>query len=86
MEVFDAGHAAILQDPQGAVFALWRAKDHIGARIKGETGAVIWNVLMANSAVEATEFYTGLLGITSSKMPARETTPCSMSAAKTWRG
>jgi hypothetical protein len=38
MEVFDAGHAAILQDPQGAVFALWQAKDHIGARIKGETG------------------------------------------------
>ena len=31
MEVFDAGHAAILQDPQGAVFALWQSKDHIGA-------------------------------------------------------
>ena len=69
MEVFDAGHAAILQDPQGAVFALWQAKDHIGARIKGETGAVTWNELMTNSAAEATEFYTGLLGITSSKMP-----------------
>jgi len=41
MEVFDAGHAAILQDPQGAVFALWQTKDHIGVRIKGETGAVI---------------------------------------------
>ena len=41
MEVFDAGHAAILQDAQGAVFALWQTKDHIGVRIKGETGAVI---------------------------------------------
>jgi len=38
MEVLDAGHAAILQDPQDAVFALWHAKDHIGALIKGETG------------------------------------------------
>ena len=69
MEVFDAGHAAILQDPQGAVFALWQPKEHIGARIKGETGSVIWNELMTNSAAEATKFYTGLLGITSSKMP-----------------
>ena len=39
------------------------------ARIKGETGAAIWNELMPNSAAEPTEFHTGLLGISSSKMP-----------------
>jgi predicted enzyme related to lactoylglutathione lyase len=38
MEGFEAGHVVILHDPQGAVFALWQSKDHIGARIKGETG------------------------------------------------
>ena len=69
MEVFDAGHAAILQDPQGAAFALWQAKDHIGARIKGKTGAAIWNELMTNSVAEATEFHAGLFGISSSKVP-----------------
>ena len=31
--------------------------------------AAIWNELMPNSAAEATEFHTGLLGISSSKMP-----------------
>ena len=36
MEVFDAGYAAILQDPQGAVLAFWRTKDYIGhgSRVK----------------------------------------------------
>jgi len=32
-------------------------------------GVTIWNELMPNSAAEATEFHTGLLGISSSKMP-----------------
>jgi len=39
------------------------------ARIERETGAAIWNELMPNSAAESTEFHTGLLGISSSKMP-----------------
>jgi predicted enzyme related to lactoylglutathione lyase len=69
IDVFDAGHAAILQDPQGAVFALWQAKDHIGARIKGETGAVMWNELLTNAPEDATKFYTSLLGMGSTKMP-----------------
>lgn len=69
MEVFDAGQAAMLQDPQGAVFALWQAKEHIGSRIKGETGALMWNELLTNDPVNATRFYTDLLGVTSSKMP-----------------
>ena len=68
MEVFEASHAVILHDPQGAAFALWQPKDHIGARIKGETGAVIWNELMTSDAAAATQFYTRLLGMASSKM------------------
>ena len=69
MEVFDAGHAAILQDPQGAVFALWQAKEHIGARVKGETGAVMWNELLTNDPEASIQFDSGLLGMGSSKMP-----------------
>jgi predicted enzyme related to lactoylglutathione lyase len=68
MEVFDAGHAAILQDPQGAVFALWQAKDHIGVRVKDETGAIMWNELLTDAAEDSTKFYSNLLGMTSSKM------------------
>jgi uncharacterized protein len=69
MQVFDAGHAAVIQDPQGATFALWQANEHIGVRIKGETGALMWNELMTTDPASAIQFYSGLLGLGSSKMP-----------------
>ncbi|MDA0264877.1 MAG: VOC family protein [Chloroflexi bacterium] len=69
MQVFDAGHAAIIQDPLGAVFALWQANEHIGVRLKGETGALMWNELLTTDPARAVLFYSGLLGLGSSKMP-----------------
>ena len=69
IEVFDAGHAAVLQDPQGAVFALWHGKNHIGVRVKDETSAIMWIELLTNAAEDATKFYSDLLGMSSSKMP-----------------
>ena len=41
IEVFDAGHAAVPQDPQGAVFVMPQGKNHIGVRVKDETGAIM---------------------------------------------
>ena len=38
MDVFEAGRMAMCRDPQGAFFAVWEARGHIGAGIKGETG------------------------------------------------
>ncbi len=68
MDVFDAGRMVYMQDPQGAMFAVWQAKEHIGVRIKNETGALIWNELMTSDPEKATQFYSGLLGMGSSKM------------------
>lgn len=68
MDVFDAGRMAMIQDPQGAVFAVWQPKEHIGSRIKNETGALIWHELMTTDTNNATQFYSGLLGMGSSKM------------------
>ena len=69
IEVFDAGYAAVSQEPQGAVFALWHGKNHIGVRVKDETGAIMWTELLTNAAEDATKFYSDLLGMSSSKMP-----------------
>ncbi len=69
MDVFDAGRMAYIQDRQGAMFAVWQPKEHIGVRIKNETGALIWNELMTTDPEDATRFYIGLLGMGSSKMP-----------------
>ena len=35
MDVFEAGRMAMCQDPQGAFFAIWQPKEHIGAGIQG---------------------------------------------------
>jgi predicted enzyme related to lactoylglutathione lyase len=63
MDVFEAGRMAMLQDPQGAFFAVWQPKQHIGCRVKGEPGAMVWNELMTSDANAAIAFYGGLLGI-----------------------
>ena len=53
----------MLQDPQGAVFAVWQPKQHIGCRIKHDPGAMTWNDLMTSDRDAAIGFYNGLLGI-----------------------
>ena len=63
MDVFEAGRMAICQDPQGALFAIWQAKMHIGARIKGETGAMIWNELLTTDRTAAIDFYVAAMGV-----------------------
>lgn len=69
MDVFDAGRMVMLKDPQGAIFACWQPKEHIGARLMRETGAIIWNELMTTDAPAAVEFYKQTLGIDTGKMP-----------------
>ena len=68
-DVFDAGRMSVVQDPQGAVFMLWQAKEHKGAGRLDETGAVTWFELITTDAAAATDFYTKLLGLTSERAP-----------------
>ena len=67
MDVFDAGRMAMVQDPQGAVFAVWQPKDYIGSQVKGEVGAIAWNELLTNSPAEAGAFYKAVLGMESAE-------------------
>ena len=68
MDVFTAGRMAMLQDRQGAAFAVWQPQDHIGVRIKGEPGAIMWNELLTNDPEDAIDFYRGMLGVDSAAM------------------
>jgi predicted enzyme related to lactoylglutathione lyase len=68
-DVFDAGRMSLLQDPQGAVFAVWQAGQHIGYRLMNEPGTRIWNELLTTDPAGATQFYTRVLGVSSEKMP-----------------
>ena len=64
-DIFDAGRMTIISDPTGAHVAFWQAKQHIGAGVKSEPGAIIWCELLSNDPETATAFYTELLGLES---------------------
>jgi predicted enzyme related to lactoylglutathione lyase len=60
MDVMDVGRMAVLSDPAGATFAVWQPKQHKGADILGETGAVCWTELATRDTRAAARFYRGL--------------------------
>ena len=53
---------AVVQDPTGAVFALWQARTHKGAGVVNVPNSFCWNELMTTDTAKAGEFYTGLFG------------------------
>ena len=63
MDVFEAGRMAMCQDPQGAHFAIWQPKMHIGATIKLEPGAMFWHELLTTDREAALDFYVAALGV-----------------------
>ena len=69
MDVMDAGRMAVLSDPTGAVVALWEAKDHIGAEVVNEHGALSWNELLTPDPSAAAAFYGTVLGWTTQTAP-----------------
>jgi predicted enzyme related to lactoylglutathione lyase len=63
-DVMDVGRMAVLQDPTGAIFQIWEARKHIGAKILNEPGALVWSELTTRDTKAAESFYTSLFGWT----------------------
>jgi uncharacterized protein len=61
-DVYDAGRMAVLQDPAGAVFSVWQAKQHTGNGIAGVEGTLCWADLSTPDRDGVESFYTGLFG------------------------
>ena len=61
-DVTDAGRMAIASDPTGAVFGIWEAKNHFGAVIVNEHGALNWNELLTDDLDGAFGFYKEVFG------------------------
>jgi uncharacterized protein len=64
VDVSTVGRMAVIQDPAGAVFALWQAKDDSGSVIYNVPGSLTWNELGTNDPEKAGEFYSNLFGWT----------------------
>lgn len=62
MDVFDLGRTAVLMDNQGAAFAVWQAKSHIGVGVRDEANALCWNELQARDMDAGKRFYPPLFG------------------------
>jgi uncharacterized protein len=61
-DVFDVGRMAVIQDPTGAVFALWQAGTHKGAAVVNVPNSFCWNELATPDTAKAGDFYTSLFG------------------------
>jgi predicted enzyme related to lactoylglutathione lyase len=61
-DVMEVGRMAVVQDPQGAVLALWQPGQSIGARLVNDPGAMSLNQLNAASPELARGFYSDLFG------------------------
>jgi uncharacterized protein len=67
-DVMTAGRMAVVQDPQGAFFELWQAKDSPGAGLVNGPGALSWNELATPDMDGSAKFYGDLLGWTITPM------------------
>jgi uncharacterized protein len=61
-DVMEAGRMAPLQDPTGAMLAVWEPRGTIGAGRVNEPGCLTWNELHTPDPDTALEFYSGLFG------------------------
>src|SRR4051794_8134845 len=67
-DVLDAGRMALLRDPQGAIFAIWQPRRHIGAELVNDPGAMVLNQLNTSDPERAAAFYAALFGWTVSQV------------------
>jgi predicted enzyme related to lactoylglutathione lyase len=62
MQIMEAGAMAIVQDPQGALIAIWQPGQHYGAQLVNEPGSLSWNELNARDVDVAKAFYSRVFG------------------------
>jgi predicted enzyme related to lactoylglutathione lyase len=68
-DVPGAGRMLIAKDNRGTVIGFWEAKGHIGSRVVGDPGAIIWNELQVDDVAAALPFYKTVVGLESETAP-----------------
>ena len=61
-DFLDVCRMAVLADPEGAVFRVWEAKEHRGAGLVNDPGAVVFNNLNTRDIDGARSFYGSVFG------------------------
>ncbi len=68
-DVMEHGRMAVLQDPVGAVFALWQANQHVGIQLFGAAGSLVWTELVTPDVAKSLAFYTQVFDWSAQPMP-----------------
>jgi uncharacterized protein len=61
-DFMDACRTAMFTDPEGAAFCVWEAKEHRGARLVNDPGALVLNNLNTRDVERARSFYGSVFG------------------------
>lgn len=61
-DVMEVGRMALVQDPTGAILALWEARSHSGVGQKDVPGTLGWAELATPDTARAGAFYSALFG------------------------
>jgi predicted enzyme related to lactoylglutathione lyase len=70
LDVADQGRVAAFADPTGARFGVWQGKQHHGAEVVEEPGAMTWHELYTRDARAALGFYARVLGLEPKRLDA----------------
>ena len=63
MDVMEHGRMAVFADPTGAAFGIWQAKQHRGAQVVDEPGAMTWHEVYTRDLTKGREFYARVFGL-----------------------
>src|SRR5215208_1275480 len=61
-DFMDACRMAVFTDPEGAAFRVWEARQHKGARLVNDPGALVFNGLNTRDVEGARSFYGSVFG------------------------
>lgn len=56
------GRLAIAADPNGAIFGLWQAADHVGTERRSTPGSLVWSEALSRDHETARKFYQAVFG------------------------
>ena len=74
-DVLQAGRMAVFQDPSGAFFSVWQAREMRGAEVVQEAGSLGWTELNTRGFDTAKEFYQRVFGWSDKTSPMGEGQP-----------
>jgi uncharacterized protein len=72
MDVMEQGRMAICADPTGAHFGFWQPRNHKGAGVVDEHGAMVWHEVNTRHGEKARDFYAAVLLLEPRKMEGIE--------------